>query len=396
MPRRGNVPKREVLPDPMYNSVLVTKLVNSVMLDGKKGVAQKVVYSAFDMIKDKTGNEPLDVFNQAMENIMPSLETKSRRVGGATYQVPMEVRPARRQTLGLRWLTAYARARGADRMSSYGDFIALSDTCDVETARLINREVSDGVIAPDYTPEALEILRNKRKGTYNIIKIDLAYRPAPIEHKDVFGITFEQGRNELKIDETLLQEMPTRNQEIPAEAKRDLLIALITLKYTQSNSVCYAKDGQAIGIGAGQQSRIHCTRLAGNKADIWYLRQHPKVMNLPWKEKIRRADRDNTIDIYISDDYMDVLTDGTWEQFFTEKPEVLTREEKREWLDTLTGVALGSDAFFPFGDNIERAHKSGVNYIAQPGGSVRDDHVIETCDKYNIAMAFTGIRLFHH
>ena len=292
--------------------------------------------------------------------------------------------------------TAYARARGADRMSSYGDFIALSDTCDVETARLINREVSDGVIAPDYTPEALEILRNKRKGTYNIIKIDLAYRPAPIEHKDVFGITFEQGRNELKIDETLLQEMPTRNQEIPAEAKRDLLIALITLKYTQSNSVCYAKDGQAIGIGAGQQSRIHCTRLAGNKADIWYLRHHPKVMNLPWKEKIRRADRDNTIDIYISDDYMDVLTDGTWEQFFTEKPEVLTREEKREWLDTLTGVALGSDAFFPFGDNIERAHKSGVNYIAQPGGSVRDDHVIETCDKYNIAMAFTGIRLFHH
>ena len=287
--------------------------------------------------------------------------------------------------------TAYARARGADRMSSYGDFIALSDTCDVETARLINREVSDGVIAPDYTPEALEILRNKRKGTYNIIKMDPAYRPAPIEHKDVFGITFEQGRNELKIDETLLQKMPTRNQEIPAEAKRDLLIALITLKYTQSNSVCYA-----IGIGAGQQSRIHCTRLAGNKADIWYLRQHPKVMNLPWKEKIRRADRDNTIDIYISDDYMDVLTDGTWEQFFTEKPEVLTREEKREWLDTLTGVALGSDAFFPFGDNIERAHKSGVNYIAQPGGSVRDDHVIETCDKYNIAMAFTGIRLFHH
>ena len=270
--------------------------------------------------------------------------------------------------------TAYARARGADRMSSYGDFIALSDTCDVETARLINREVSDGVIAPDYTPEALEILRNKRKGTYNIIKIDLAYRPAPIEHKDVFGITFEQGRNELKIDETLLQEMPTRNQEIPAEAKRDLLIALITLKYTQSNSVCYAKDGQAIGIGAGQQSRIHCTRLAGNKADIWYLRQHPKVMNLPWKEKIRRADRDNTIDIYISDDYMDVLTDGTWEQFFTEKPEVLTREEKREWLDTLTGVALGSDAFFPFGDNIERAHKSGVNYIAQP--TMSSKHVI--------------------
>ena len=292
--------------------------------------------------------------------------------------------------------TAYARARGADRMSSYGDFIALSDTCDVETARLINREVSDGVIAPDYTPEALEILRNKRKGTYNIIKIDPAYRPAPIEHKDVFGITFEQGRNELKIDETLLQEMPTRNQEIPAEAKRDLLIALITLKYTQSNSVCYAKDGQAIGIGAGQQSRIHCTRLAGNKADIWYLRQHPKVMNLPWKEKIRRADRDNTIDIYISDDYMDVLTDGTWEQFFTEKPEVLTREEKKEWVAKLDNVAVGSDAFFPFGDNVERAFKSGVKYIAEPGGSIRDDNVIEACNHHGITMCFTGIRLFHH
>ena len=292
--------------------------------------------------------------------------------------------------------TAYARVRGADRMSSYGDFIALSDTCDEETARIINREVSDGVIAPDYTPEALEILKNKRKGTYNVIKIDPAYRPAPIEHKDVFGVTFEQGRNELKIDESLLKEMPTQNKEIPADAKRDLIIALITLKYTQSNSVCYAKDGQAIGIGAGQQSRIHCTRLAGNKADIWYLRQHPKVMNLPWIEKIRRADRDNTIDVYISEDYDDVLADGIWQQFFTEKPEILTREEKRAWLDTMTGVALGSDAFFPFGDNIERAHKSGVSYIAQPGGSVRDDHVIETCDKYNMAMAFTGIRLFHH
>lgn len=292
--------------------------------------------------------------------------------------------------------TAYARARGADRMSSYGDFIALSDICDEPTARIINREVSDGVIAPGYTPEALEILRNKRKGTYNVIKIDPAYRPAPIEHKDVFGITFEQGRNELKIDESLLKEMPTRNRIIPADAQRDLIIALITLKYTQSNSVCYAKDGQAIGIGAGQQSRIHCTRLAGNKADIWYLRQHPKVMNLPWKEKIRRADHDNTIDVYISDDYMDVLADGVWEQFFTRKPEVLTREEKRAWLDTQSGVALGSDAFFPFGDNIERAYKSGVSYIAQPGGSVRDDHVIETCDKYDIAMAFTGIRLFHH
>ena len=292
--------------------------------------------------------------------------------------------------------TAYARARGADRMSSYGDFIALSDTCDEETARIINREVSDGVIAPDYTPEALEILKNKRKGTYNVIKIDPAYRPAPIEHKDVFGVTFEQGRNELKIDESLLKEMPTQNKEIPADAKRDLIIALITLKYTQSNSVCYAKDGQAIGIGAGQQSRIHCTRLAGNKADIWYLRQHPKVMNLPWIEKIRRADRDNTIDVYISEDYDDVLADGIWQQFFTEKPEILTREEKRAWLDTMTGVALGSDAFFPFGDNIERAYKSGVKYVAQPGGSVRDDQVIETANKRGMAMCFTGMRLFHH
>ena len=291
---------------------------------------------------------------------------------------------------------AYARARGADRMSSFGDFISLSDVCDADTARIIKREVSDGVIAPGYTPEALEILRNKRKGTYNVIKIDPAYRPAPIEHKDVFGITFEQGRNELKIDESLLKEMPTRNRIIPADAQRDLIIALITLKYTQSNSVCYAKDGQAIGIGAGQQSRIHCTRLAGNKADIWYLRQHPKVMNLPWIEKIRRADRDNTIDVYISDDNEDVLADGIWHRFFTEKPEILTREEKRAWLDTLKGVSLGSDAFFPFGDNIERAHKSGVDYIAQAGGSVRDDHVIDTCDKYGIAMAFTGVRLFHH
>lgn len=292
--------------------------------------------------------------------------------------------------------TAYARARGADRMSSYGDFIALSDTCDVETARLINREVSDGVIAPDYTPEALEILKAKRKGTYNVIKIDPDYKPAPIEHKDVFGITFEQGRNEIKLDKSLLTNIPTQTKTFPDEAQRDLLIALITLKYTQSNSVCYVKDGQAIGIGAGQQSRIHCTRLAGNKADIWYLRQHPKVMGLPFKEGIRRADRDNTIDIYISDDYNDVLADGVWEQFFTEKPEVLTREEKRTWLNTLKGVSLGSDAFFPFGDNIERAHKSGVQYIAQAGGSVRDDNVIETCDKHNIAMAFTGVRLFHH
>ena len=292
---------------------------------------------------------------------------------------------------------AYARARGADRMSSFGDFISLSDVCDKDTAMLIKREVSDGVIAPGYTEEALAILKNKRKGTYNVIQIDPNYRPAPIERKDVFGITFEQGRNEIKLNgPELFENIPTQNKEFPEAARRDLMIALITLKYTQSNSVCYVKDGQAIGIGAGQQSRIHCTRLAGNKADIWYLRQHPKVLNLPWVEKIRRADRDNTIDIYISDDHDDVLADGVWQQFFTEKPEVLTREEKRAWLDTLKGVSLGSDAFFPFGDNIERAHKSGVEYIAQAGGSVRDDHVIETCDKYGIAMAFTGIRLFHH
>ena len=292
---------------------------------------------------------------------------------------------------------AYARARGADRMSSYGDFIALSDVCDEATARFINREVSDGVIAPGYTDEALAILREKRKGTYNVIQISPGYKPAPIEHKDVFGITFEQGRNEIKLNgDELFANIPTRNKNFPEAAKRDLMIALITLKYTQSNSVCYVKDGQAIGIGAGQQSRIHCTRLAGNKADIWHLRQHPKVLNLPWVEKIRRADRDNTIDVYISEDHDDVLANGVWQQFFTEKPEVLTREEKRAWLDTLKGVSLGSDAFFPFGDNIERAHKSGVDYIAQAGGSVRDDHVIETCDKYGIAMSFTGIRLFHH
>lgn len=292
---------------------------------------------------------------------------------------------------------AYARARGADRMSSYGDFIALSDTCDAATATLIKREVSDGVIAPDYTEEALQILREKRKGTYNVIKIAPDYVPAPIERKQVFGITFEQGRNEVKLnDPALFENIPTANKHFSEEARRDLIIALITLKYTQSNSVCYVKGGQAIGIGAGQQSRIHCTRLAGNKADIWYLRQHPKVMNLPFVPNIRRADRDNTIDIYISDDYMDVLADGEWQKFFTEKPEPLTREEKRAWLDTQTGVALGSDAFFPFGDNIERAHKSGVQYVAQAGGSVRDDHVIDTCDKYGIAMTFTGVRLFHH
>ena len=292
---------------------------------------------------------------------------------------------------------AYARARGADRMSSYGDFIALSDTCDAATATLIKREVSDGVIAPDFTEEAMEILRAKRNGTYNVIKIDPNYTPAPIETKQVFGITFEQGRNEVKLnDPSLFENIPTVNKNFPEEAKRDLIIALITLKYTQSNSVCYVKDGQAIGIGAGQQSRIHCTRLAGNKADIWWLRQHPKVMNLPFVEKIRRADRDNTIDIYISDDYMDVLADGEWQKFFTEKPEPLTREEKAAWIAQNTNVSLGSDAFFPFGDNIERAHKSGVCYVAQAGGSVRDDHVIETCDKYGIAMAFTGVRLFHH
>lgn len=291
---------------------------------------------------------------------------------------------------------AYARARGADRMSSYGDFIALSDCCDVPTAKLIAREVSDGVIAPDYTEEALEILKSKRKGNYNVIRIDPAYKPAPVEHKDVYGITFEQGRNELKIDDALFSNIVTDNKNIPDEAKRDLIISLIALKYTQSNSVCYVKDGQAIGIGAGQQSRIHCTRLAGNKADIWWLRQHEKVLNLPFKEGIRRADRDNAIDVYISEDYEDVIGDNVWQNTFTEQPAPLTREEKRAWLDKMTGVALGSDAFFPFGDNIERAHRSGVCYIAQPGGSIRDDNVIETCNKYDIAMAFTGIRLFHH
>ena len=292
---------------------------------------------------------------------------------------------------------AYARARGADRMSSYGDFVALSDECDEATAMLLKSEVSDGVIAPAYTPAALDILRQKRKGTYNVIQIDPAYRPAPVERKQVFGVTFEQGRNEVRLDDpALFANVPTRNKEFTPEARRDLIIALITLKYTQSNSVCYVKDGQAIGIGAGQQSRIHCTRLAGNKADTWWLRQHPRVMALPFVDGIRRADRDNTIDVYISADHDDVLRDGTWQLFFKEKPEPLTREEKREWISRLKGVALGSDAFFPFGDNIERAHKSGVEYIAQAGGSVRDDNVIETCDKYGIAMAFTGVRLFHH
>ncbi|MBF1526971.1 MAG: phosphoribosylaminoimidazolecarboxamide formyltransferase [Prevotella salivae] len=292
---------------------------------------------------------------------------------------------------------AYARARGADRMCSYGDFVALSDVCDAVTATLLKREVSDGVIAPGYTDEAIEILKDKRKGTYNIIQIDPDYTPAPIEHKQVFGITFEQGRNEVKLDDpSLFDNIPTKNKIFPDEAKRDLIIALITLKYTQSNSVCYVKDGQAIGIGAGQQSRIHCTRLAGSKADTWWLRQCPKVMNLPFKPGIRRADRDNTIDVYVSEEHDDILREGVWQQFFTEKPAVLTREEKREWIAKNNNVALGSDAFFPFGDNIERAHKSGVQYIAQAGGSIRDDNVIETCDKYGIAMAFTGVRLFHH
>ncbi len=292
---------------------------------------------------------------------------------------------------------AYARARGADRMCSYGDFVALSDICDEATALLIKREVSDGVIAPGYTPEALEILKAKRKGAYNVIQIDPEYKPNPIEQKQVFGITFEQGRNEVKLDDdALFEDIPTANKTFTAEAKRDLIIALITLKYTQSNSVCYVKDGQAIGIGAGQQSRIHCTRLAGSKADEWWLRQCPKVMNLPFKKDIRRADRDNTINIYISEEYEDVLQDGVWQQFFTQQPAPLTREEKKAWIAQNTNVALGSDAFFPFGDNIERAHKSGVAYIAQAGGSIRDDHVIETCDKYGIAMAFTHVRLFHH
>jgi phosphoribosylaminoimidazolecarboxamide formyltransferase/IMP cyclohydrolase len=292
--------------------------------------------------------------------------------------------------------SAYARARGADRMSSFGDFISLSDVCDVDTAKLIKREVSDGIIAPGYEPEALEILKAKKKGNYAVIKIDENYVPNPIETKDVFGVTFEQGRNELVINDELFANVFTENKDIPESAKIDLAIAMITLKYTQSNSVCYVKGGQAIGIGAGQQSRIHCTRLAGSKADNWFLRQNPKVLNLPFKEKIGRADRDNTIDVYMSDDYMDVLSDGIWENFFTQKPEVFTREERRKWLDKLDDVALGSDAFFPFGDNVERAHRSGVKYIAQPGGSIRDDNVIETCNKYNIAMCFTGIRLFHH
>ena len=292
--------------------------------------------------------------------------------------------------------SAYARARGADRMSSFGDFISLSDVCDVDTAKLIKREVSDGVIAPGYEPEALEILKEKKKGNYNVIQIDPDYVPDPIEHKEVFGITFEQGRNELKIDNDFFSNIVTENKELTDQAKIDLAIYMITLKYTQSNSVCFVKDGQAIGIGAGQQSRIHCTRLAGQKADNWWLRQSPQVMNLPFVDHIRRADRDNAIDLYIGEDYMDVLSDDAWPNIFKEKPEVFTREAKREWLDKLTGVALGSDAFFPFGDNIERAHKSGVTYIAQPGGSVRDDNVIDTCNKYNMVMSFTGIRLFHH
>lgn len=291
---------------------------------------------------------------------------------------------------------AYARARGADRMSSFGDFISLSDVCDKDTALLIKREVSDGVIAPGYTEEALEVLKQKKKGNYNVIQIDPEYVPAPLEHKQVFGVTFEQGRQELAIDDELISNIVTENKELSEEAKRDMKVSLIILKYTQSNSVCYVKDGQAIGIGAGQQSRVHCTRLAGNKADNWYLRQAPKVLNLPFAEGIKRADRDNAIDVYIGEDSMDVLADGRWQRIFKEKPEEFTREEKRAWLDGLTGVSLGSDAFFPFGDNIDRAFKSGVSYVAQPGGSVRDEQVIETCDQYHMVMAFTGIRLFHH
>lgn len=291
---------------------------------------------------------------------------------------------------------AYARARGADRMSSFGDFIALSDICDADTASLIKREVSDGVIAPGFTPEALEILHQKKSGNYCVIQIDENYRPAPMEHKEVFGVTFEQGRQELPIDDELLSNIVTKNKDLPEEALMDMKISLITLKYTQSNSVCFVKDGQAIGVGAGQQSRVHCTRLAGQKADNWFLRQCPKVLNLPFVDGIRRADRDNAIDVYIGEEYMDVLADGAWEKVFKEKPEVFTKEEKRAWLDQMTGVTLGSDAFFPFSDNIERAHKSGVTYLAEPGGSVRDDAVIECCDKYNMVMAFTGIRLFHH
>ena len=292
--------------------------------------------------------------------------------------------------------SAYARARGADRMSSFGDFISLSDVCDVDTAKLIKREVSDGVIAPGYEPEALEILKAKKKGNYNVIQIDPDYVPAPIEHKQVFGVIFEQGRNELKIDDDFFSNIVTENKELTEQAKIDLAISMITLKYTQSNSVCFVKDGQAIGVGAGQQSRVHCTRLAGQKADNWFLRQCPKVLNLPFKDTISRAERDNAIDVYIGDEYMDVLADGMWEKTFTEKPEVFTKEEKRAWLDQMTDVTLGSDAFFPFSDNIERAHKSGVKYIAEPGGSVRDDAVIETCNKYGMVMSFTGIRLFHH
>ncbi len=291
---------------------------------------------------------------------------------------------------------AYARARGADRMSSYGDFIALSDICDVPTAKMIQREVSDGVIAPGYEPEALEILKSKRKGTYNIIKMNPDYKPEAIEHKQVFGITFEQGRNEIRFDDKTFENMVTENKTLSEAAKRDLIISLITLKYTQSNSVCYVKDGQAIGIGAGQQSRIHCTRLAGSKADNWWLRQNPKVLGLQFVDNIRRPDRDNAIDVYISDEYADVLADGTWQNIFKVKPEVFTTEEKKEWISKLSGVALGSDAFFPFGDNIERAHKTGVEFIVEPGGSIRDDNVIDTCNKYGIAMAFNGMRLFHH
>lgn len=350
----------------------------------------------------------LDAFNswqlvrelRAATGLPAAASFKHVSPAGAAVGLPLSDTLKRIYFTGERELSplacAYARARGADRMSSYGDFAALSDVCDEDTASLLQKEVSDGVIAPGYTPGALEILKAKRKGGYNVVQIDPNYIPRPIERKDVFGITFEQGRNELLITEQLLQSIPTKTKNIPPEAKRDLVISLIALKYTQSNSVCYVSDGQVIGVGAGQQSRIHCTRLAGNKADIWHLRQHKKALELPFLPGVRRADRDNTIDVYLSEDYEDVLRDGVWQSFFVSRPEPLSREEKAEWLAGISGVSLGSDAFFPFGDNIERAHRSGVSYIAQPGGSIRDDNVIEACDKYGIAMAFTGIRLFHH
>ena len=365
----------------------------NILITGENGTGKEVLANEIHRLSTRCGKKMLPVDMGAITETLFESELFGH-VKGAFTDAKVD-KPVKFELSPL--ACAYARARGADRMCSYGDFVALSDVCDEATALLIKREVSDGVIAPGYTPEAIEVLKEKRKGTYCVIKIDPDYVPAPIEHKQVFGVTFEQGRNEVKLDDpALFEDVPTKNKTFTPEAKRDLIISLITLKYTQSNSVCYVKDGQAIGIGAGQQSRIHCTRLAGSKADEWWLRQCPKVMNLPFKEKIRRADRDNTINVYISDEWEDVLQDGVWEQFFTEKPEPLTREEKKAWIAQNKGVSVGSDAFFPFGDNIERAHKSGVEYIAEAGGSIRDDHVIDTCDKYGIAMAFTHVRLFHH